>query len=73
MNRVRDDADRRRELEPPGGYAMDGAIRVGVVGLRRGMSIASVCDAREDVHVTAVCDRNRNRAEAAATQLDASA
>ena len=50
---------------------MSDGIRIGVVGLRRGMVLARVAHANPSARVTAVCDRNRGRAEDAAKQFGA--
>ncbi|MFA5864540.1 MAG: Gfo/Idh/MocA family oxidoreductase [Phycisphaerae bacterium] len=49
------------------------ALKIGIAGLRRGLGFARLFAARKDCRVVAVCDNNRQRAEEAATQVQANA
>ena len=50
---------------------MSTPVRIGVVGLRRGMSIAGVIRAHPRCVVSAVCDVNPKRLAEAASELEA--
>ena len=47
------------------------SLRIGIAGLRRGLSHANVFNSRDDCSVVAVCDMNSERAEASAKNYNA--